>query len=158
MKERLDKFLINNGLRDENDIDALVEMSGLVRELIALCDYEGIRRIIIHTVESGCYEAFTWCMELLQEEFENAEGTLTDFKCLIGRNVPGFDEFIERLKVDFKACTNGFEKVFDKNGEVESFFNILVYGTAYDNIRLISMENFDTKDNDYVQYKLAFFR
>ena len=48
------------------------------------------------------------------------------------------------------------ETVRDEHGEVISFFNILTYPTAYKNIFFISSENFDTKDNDYVLYKLSF--
>ena len=47
-------------------------------------------------------------------------------------------------------------KVLDENGEAQAFFNIYTYKTSYDNIFLISSENFDTRDNDYIQYKLAF--
>ena len=38
------------------------------------------------------------------------------------------------------------------------FFNILTYRTAYPNIFLVTEENFDTKDNDFIRYKLLFRR
>ena len=69
-----------------------------------------------------------------------------------------YDRLIERLQVDLSAPQNGMKTVCDHHGEVESFFNILVYETGFRNIRFISSENFDTKDNDYVQYKLSFAR
>lgn len=104
------------------------------------------------------YEAFTWCMGLLQEELEKEDCVLQDFELSIGKSIPNYDEFIERLQIDFHVFKNGLETVCDKNGEVESIFNILVYKTCYRNIYLISSENFDTKDNDYVQYKLSFVK
>jgi hypothetical protein len=67
-------------------------------------------------------------------------------------------ELIGRLQVDFGTAQNGLEKILDNHGEVESFFNILVYQTGYPNVRFVSSENFDTKDNDYIQYKLAFVK
>lgn len=45
----------------------------------------------------------------------------------------------------------------DKTAE-DTVFNIFVYKTGYDHVRLVSSENFDTKDNDYIQYKLLFTR
>ena len=48
------------------------------------------------------------------------------------------------------------KKITEKYGEVESFLNILIYKTRYNGIYLISIENFDTKDNDFIQYKLLF--
>jgi tRNA A-37 threonylcarbamoyl transferase component Bud32 len=78
------------------------------------------------------------------------------FEFAIGKSIPNYNEFIERLQVDFHVFDNGVETVYDNNGDVESFFNILKYKTGYKNIHLISLENFDTKDHDYVQYKLSF--
>ena len=44
----------------------------------------------------------------------------------------------------------------DTNGEVQSFFNILTYQIAYRSVFLISEENLDTKDSDFIRYKLEF--
>ena len=83
---------------------------------------------------------------------------LDSFACDIGRSIANFDEFIRRLQVDFRSQSQDFEKVYDEHGEVESFFNNFTYKTKYDNIYLISSENFDTKDNDYILYKIYFRR
>ena len=97
-------------------------------------------------------------MGIMQEVF-GAEGcTLHDFECVLGKSIPDYDEFTARLQVDLTHPQNDTETVCDNNGEVTSFFNILVYETVYPNIRLVSCENFDTKDNDYIQYKLSFTR
>ena len=53
---------------------------------------------------------------------------------------------------------NYIEKVYDKNGEAEAFFNVMIYKTTFENVFLISSENFDNKDNDYIQYKLSFVK
>lgn len=112
--------------------------------------------MVRHTAEHSCFEAFSWCMETLQEELEKESCSLQDFECVLGKSIPGYDEFLNRLQVDLSTYENGFETVYDSNGEVTSFFNILIYKTCYKNIRLVSSENFDTKDNDYVQYKQSF--
>ena len=74
----------------------------------------------------------------------------------IGRAIPDFDAFMERLQVDFRAYQNDLVNIYDQHGEAESIVNILLYKTKYPAIQLVSFENFDTKDNDCVQYKLAF--
>lgn len=154
--EMIEHFFHNNNLHDPEDIDSLIELADLVRTLIDGNRQEEIRRILQYTIEHRYDEAFTWCMGLLQEALENPECALQGFEFVVGRSIPNYDAFIERLQVDSHALDNGMETVCDHHGEVESFFNILVYRTGYQNIYLVSSENFDTKDNDYVQYKLSF--
>ena len=152
--EMIESFMNSHHLHDPEDIDSLIELAALVRTLISSNQQAEINQILQYTMEHSYYEAFTWCMGLLQEELENQECALQSFEFVIGKSIPNYDEFIERLQVDFHALDNGMETVCDNHGEVESIFNILVYKTGYKNIYLISQENFDTKDNDYVQYKL----
>ena len=154
----IEKYLGNNNLNDADDFDALIDLAALTRELVEEKTYPDIITLINYLLQNSYYEAFSWCMEVLQEEFEKEECTLENFECPVGKSIPGYDEFIERLDVDLNAPTNGIESVDDKYGEVESFYNILVYRTKYDNINLVSSENFDNKDNDFVEYKLSFFR
>lgn len=153
-----EKFLQDNGTQDFEDIDLLIELASLVRELIADGLYSDINRILVYTVEHSHYEAFSWCIGLLQEAFDQEYGTLNDFECPIGRSIPNYDEFTDQLQVDLTRPRNDLETVCDKNGEVTSFFNILIYNTGYRHVYFVSTENFDTKDNDYVQYKLLFSR
>lgn len=154
--DTLDSFLNRYDLMDADDIDQLLELASFVRQLAEAQCHDAICRLIRYTVEHSCYEAFSWLIGILQEEIENAGCALESFECVVGRSVPDYDEFISRLNVDLSVCTTGFEKVYDKNGEVESFFNVITYRTGYANIALVSSENFDTKYNDYVQYKLVF--
>ena len=156
--EIVENFINNNNLQDTEDIEALIELADLVRSLISHNQYAEINSILQYIVKNSYYEAFTWCMGLIQEELEKEEGVLQNFELFIGKSIPNYDEFIERLQVDFQVLNNGLETVCDKYGEVESIFNILIYRTCYKNIYLISSENFDTKDNDYVQYKLSFVK
>lgn len=44
----------------------------------------------------------------------------------------------------------------DEYNEVNSFYNIQTYETKYRNIFFISSENFDNKDEDFIEYKLLF--
>lgn len=152
------KYLQNNNLKDSDDFDALIDLAAQTRELVEEKAYSDIITLIKYLLQNSYYEAFSWCMGILQEEFEKGEGALESFECLIGKSIPGYDEFIERLDVDLNAPINGIKSIDDKYGEVESFYNILEYKTRYENIKLISSENFDNKDNDFVEYKLSFFR
>lgn len=152
----LEKFLNNNNLQDEQDIDALLELAEIVRQLVADRDYDGINKAVVYTIEQGYYEAFLWTMGILQEEFEKENCCLQDFDCFIGGKINNYDSFMEKLQTEPAAARNDMEKVYDKNGEVESFFNIFVYRTGFENVYLVSAENFDTKDNDFIQYRLSF--
>ena len=157
--EMLEQFMSRNNLRDEEDIDSLLEVADLARELIGGNRYEEICRLIDYTVENSFYEAFSWIMEILQEEFDKQDScALDDFVCRLGKSIPDYDAFSEKLQVDFRALKNDIETMLDENKEVQSFFNILTYQTKFKNIYLVTLENFDTKDNDFIQYRLSFQR
>lgn len=156
--DALERYFHNNNLQDEEDIDALLEYAGLVRQLTDSKQYNDINRAINYTVENSYYQAFLWTLGILQEEFEKGNCHLEDFDCMLGRRIPNYDSFVENLQVDFNILKNDMVKVYDTNGEVESFFNVFVYRTCFENVYLVSSENFDTKDNDYIQYKLSFVK
>lgn len=152
----LEKFMQTNNLKDSDDLDALLECASLVRELTGKKQYDDICRIIVYTIEKGYYEAFSWTAAILQEEFEKENCALENFCCDLGKKISCYDEFVETLQVDFSSISNEIEKVYDENGEVCAFFNVMVYRTAFENIFLVSSENFDNRDNDYIQYRLSF--
>ena len=154
--ENLDKILKEINLDNSEDIDALVECASVVRRLVDEKNYDDINRIIRYTVENGYYEALLWTMGIISEEFQKTDCRLDSFSCMLGGRINGYDDFVQALQVDFNALKNTVEKVYDNNGEVESFFNIFVYKTGFENICLVSSENFDTKDNDYIHYRLSF--
>ena len=153
-----DTFLHNLNLHNGDDMDALLEFADLLRQSAAKADYPQITHLINHTIINNYSEAFSWAMAILQEELLKKDSILKDFHCDIGGCIANYDEFINSLQVDFNSLKNHIEKVYDKNGEVEAFFNVMVYKTIYDNIFLISSENFDTRDNDYINYKLSFVK
>lgn len=155
----IESWMQNYPLQDPDDIDALLEASDVTRQLIHDKNYEGISAVIIFTIENGLYECLSWVMSLLQEEFEKeTEYDLEGFVCDIGRSIASYDEFVKTLQVDFNLQKQEIEKVYDEHGEVESFFNNFTYRTRYENICLLTSENFDTRDNDFIQYKLRFSR
>ncbi len=152
-----EELLRDNHLEDPEDVDALLELAEITGEMIRKENYPDLERLIHYTVHSGYHEAFTWMMAALQEEFDREENcVLKDFTCFIGRSVADYDEFITRLQVDLRAVDHDAETILGHDGEVQSFFNILTYRTAYRNIFLVTEENFDTKDNDFIRYKLLF--
>ena len=152
----LENFIQANNLQDPGDIDALLELASMVREMVQSRSYDELCQVLRYTVSRGFSEAFSWAAGILQEEFEKENCRLADFECILGKSIPDFDEFIQILQVDFRPSDLGYETVCDDNGEVESFFNNITYTTGYGNIYLVSSENFDTKDNDYIEYKLVF--
>ena len=155
----VEDLIQNNNLQDSDDINSLLEVAEITRHLISDRSESQISRLIYYTIENGCFEAFSWIMAILQEEFEKPEGTgLKSFSCELGRSIPHFNDFSQRLEVDFNVIDNDVEKMYDDHGEVQSFFNIFKYKTAYKNIFLLTEENFDLKDNDFIQYKLVFTR
>jgi hypothetical protein len=154
----LEKLMKDRDLQDSEDIDFLLEVADLVRQQIgSRKDFE-ISALLNELIQNNFYEAFSWTMELLQEEFEKKEGGLGDFVCQIGRFVTNFDEFADRLQMDSRPLHQDTENAYDTNGEIQSFSYIRTYQTKYKNIFLLSSENFDTKDNDYIQYRLLFTR
>ena len=152
----LEQWMQNYPLQDPDNLDALLEVADVTRQLIYDKDHIGINKAVTYTIENGLYECFSWIMALLQEEFEKTDGFyLEDFVCDLGRSIANYDEFVNRLQVDFNSPIQSLERVYDEHGEVESFFNNFTYKTRYNNIYLLSSENFDVKDNDYIQYKLG---
>ena len=131
-------FLENNNLHNTEDIDALLECASIVRELLSEKLYEQINIIINYTIEKNYSEAFLWTLGIIQEEFAKNDCVLEDFKCFIGERISYFDEFVQNLQVDFISLKNYIEKVYDKNGEVEAFFNVMIYKTTFENAFLIS--------------------
>ena len=154
----LQNFLENNNLKDADDFDALLNCASVVRQLVSDLNYEAICTVVNYTIENGYFEAFSWVVGILQEELANNEGVLEDFLCSLGRRIANYDEFVQNLQVDFNSLKNYIEKIYDKNGEVEAFFNVMVYKTCFENVFLVSSENFDNKDNDYIQYRLSFVK
>ena len=154
----MENFLLNNNLSDPDDFDSLLNLATFTRILVAESNIPELTRLIKHTVHNGHREALSWIIGILQEEFEKEPCSLPPFECPLGKSIPDYDAFTQILRVDFSSLKNSVEKVLDDHGEVASFFNILTYETAYSAIRLVSAENFDTRDNDYVLYKLTFSR
>ena len=155
----LEELFQDNNLHDSDDIDLLLEVAEITRQLISDGLESELSRLINYTIQNGFLEAFSWIAAILQEEFEKPEGTgLKGFSCELGRSIPHYNDFAQRIQVDFNVIDNDVEKTFDDHGEVQSFFNIFKYKTAYDNIFLVTEENFDLKDNDFIRYKLVFTR
>ena len=152
----LEELFRENNLKDPDDIDALLELAEITGKLISDEQYSNMEILINYTISNEYYEALSWIMAALQEEYEKESCRLKDFTCFIGKSIANYDEFIHRLQVDLKAIDNDSETMIDRDGEVQSFFNILKYKTAYPNVFLITEENFDTKDNDFIWYKLQF--
>lgn len=149
------KLLKNNHIFDMEDIDSLLELATLMRNLVDDGKYSDVNDIITYSIKHEHYEALSWIMGILQETFEKENCKLENFECSLGRSIPNYDAFMQLLQVDMNPIKDEIRKVLDENREAKAFFNIYTYKTSYDNIFLISSENFDTRDNDYIQYKLA---
>ena len=139
-----------------DDIDFLLECASVTRELIENNQHNQLSQLICHTIENNYTDAFLWAIGIIQEEITKTDSSIDEFQCSMGRRIANYDSLIASLQVDFNCIKNYIEKVYDKNGEVEAFFNVMIYTTAFENVYLVSSENFDNKDNDYVQYNLLF--
>ena len=136
-------------LEKPEDLEVLLEIADAVRSFSDQGRREDIAGLIRYTIRFGYHEALYWILGILEE------GALGGFECPIGRTIPDYEDFIRRLGVDLRAFQNDVVQVRDENGEVQSFFNIIRYQTAFDHIDLVTRENFDARDNDYIEYWLV---
>ncbi|MBO4853835.1 MAG: hypothetical protein J5482_01650 [Oscillospiraceae bacterium] len=74
----LENWRENNRLEDPGDIDALLDTADVTRQLICDRDYDSIDTLINYIIDNSLYEAFSWIMALLQEEFEKTDGYYLD--------------------------------------------------------------------------------
>lgn len=82
---------------------------------------------------------------------------LENYSCKLGRQINQYNNFIENMNIKMQPIFNDIKKVNnDEYNEVNSFYNIQTYETKYRNIFLVSSENFDNKDEDFIEYKLLF--
>ena len=159
LRELLEEFYRHNRLADPEDIDSLLEVAEITRQLITAERLSDLCLLINYTIREAYFEALSWIMAILQEEACKTENnSFKDFTCCIGKSISHYNEFIECLRVEFNVIKNDVEKTLDPHGEVQSFSNIFTYRTGYPNIFLVTTENFDTKDNDYIEYRLLFTR
>ena len=159
----LELFLKTHDLHDADDIETLLEVVDVTRQFLADGRYDALARLIRYAVDEQCFEALSWILALLQEAYEaqgsgpaGDAGGPEDFTCELGRSIPGYDAFLASLEVDPDVAEYSVEKEFDDVGEERSFFNICTYRTKYPNICLVSSENIDYLDSDYIQYQLRF--
>lgn len=142
-----EKFLKENNIHNLEEIESLLELASLVRELYITQRWEQLSQVVLYCVEKGFFEGLSWIIETLKEEGE--------FQCVLGKSIANYDSFVEALNINMDPVREEIQKIYDENGEPEAFFNINVYETGYENVYLISSENFDNKDNDFIQYKLS---
>ena len=156
--ERVEEFLENNKILDADNIDALLKLSDYVRDLIKIVEFSQISELIKYVIENKAFETLSWIFSILEETYENKDNSegIADFLHDLGRKIENYDEIIEFLGVTDSVYDSTTKFVLDNHGEVDSFFNISIYKTKYANGYLIGAENFDVKDNDFIQYKLLF--
>ena len=146
--EDVEGFLKEKNLTNTENIDDLLELSDFTRSLLLKKEYDKLSKLIQYIVENEFFEALSWVISIIEENCNE------EFTCDLGNKINNFDEFSNVFKIEVEPYINTIQKINEKYGEVESFLNILIYRTRYKGIFLISMENFDTKDNDFIQYKL----
>ena len=153
----LQLFLKTHDLHDTDDIESLLEVMDLTRELLGSGQYDTLSELIRYAVTEGCWDALSWILSLLQEAYE-ADDAPEDFDCGLGRSIPDYDGFLKSLEVDPDLAEYDVEKEFDDVGEERSFFNNSTHRTRYGNIYFVSSENIDYLDSDYIEYRLSFRR
>lgn len=153
--ELMDQIRQDLPVEDPEDMDFLLAYAELVREAIENRSAEEVSVLVRYPVRHSYHEAFYWAAGILEEVCGQPGAYLAGYECALGKHIPDFNGFITRLGVDLNAFENDIRQVFDEQGEVQSFFNIIRYRTAFDHIELITSENFDARDNDYIQYTLV---
>lgn len=136
----------------------MLELSDYTRKLTDSNDFENIKELIGYVLHNRLYEAFSWVTSTIQEAYEKEENQNkhNDFVFDIGKKIEDYDTFMSIIGAEDTLFQTASQTICDKNGEIDSFFNILIRKTKYNNIYLASAENFDTRDNDFIQYKLLF--
>ena len=140
-------------LEDPEDMDTLLEFADLVRSALEKRRFEKIGALIRYTVSHGYHEALFWALGIAQEHRERM-AVDSEIVCTLGRLIPDYSGFISRLGVDLNGFSNDVEPIRDENGEIQSFYNIIRYETCFSRIALVTSENFDAKDNDFIEYRL----
>lgn len=155
MKE-VEEFLNGKNLLNSDEIEDFLELSDYTRELISNGEYGKVGELVKTVLSSKYFEAFSWVTSILQEKYGDEKCNIKDFSCNLGRKIDNYDEFTNVLGIDPEPYTTTMKTITGKDGEIQSFYNILILKTNYTGTYLVSMENFDTKDNDFIQYKLLF--
>ena len=153
--ELQDQIRQNLPVADPEDMEFLLEYAELLRMALENGDRDAVSVLLRYALEHSFHEAFYWAAGIMEEVCGQPEVSLAGYECDLGKHIPDFNSFITRLGVDLNAFENDIRQVFDEQGEGQSFFNIIRYRTAFDHIELGTSENFDARDNDYIQYMLV---
>ena len=166
MTDEVRRFLDTHPLNDPEDMVSLLAAADFVRGLLTEGRREEVCDLLRHVIGENCFDALTWVIETVQESFVEEKGstgdgtedeiTVPDLVCEIGRSVNDYDGFVACLGVSNDPVQSDAVKVYGSDGEVQSFFYVSAYETAYDALYLVTMENVDTMDNDYILYQLLF--
>ena len=137
-----------------DSLDFLLDVSRCTRGRIGEKRYDSLCTLLKAAVRNGYREALAWILSILREEHGKEESALEPFFCSLGRSIPDYDSLIRALKAGTRAESNTVEYAYDDNGEVRAFFNIRTFATGYDGTYLVTRENFDNRDNDFIRYSL----
>ena len=152
--ELLERIMKNFPLEEPDDMETLLEFADLVRCALEKRRLEDFGALIRYTVSHGYHEALYWALGIAQEHRNRMPGD-PEIVCTIGKMIPDYSAFISRLGVNLNAFSNDVEPIRDENGEIQSFYNIIRYETCFSHIALVTSENFDAKDNDFIEYRLV---
>jgi hypothetical protein len=150
----MERILQDIPFAEPEELDTLLEVAETVRELIRERREDDLSALIQYTVRHSYYEAFAWAIGILEECF-GKDASMPEMQLELGGVIPDFREFMSRLQVDLKAVGNDVQTVPDEHGEIQSFFNILRYQTGFAHLELVTSENYDSRDNDYIRYLLV---
>lgn len=138
------------------DLEDLLHLADYTREVIGKKEKSDLNKIIKFVIQNDCCEAMSWVLEIIQENIEKSD-FLENYSCKLGRQINQYNNFIENMNIKMQPIFNDIKKVNnDEYNEVNSFYNIQTYETRYRNIFLVSSENFDNKDEDFIEYKIVF--
>lgn len=154
INEKINSFLNNKNIKDENDINMFLELTQLIRELLEQNNnnYIEIGNIINIMLKNQNIEAIDWIILTIEE---NRKIEYKDIVISLGEKIEFYNEFIKYIKVDETPIYN---ISLDKSIDIQEYalLNVNIYSTKYQYLYLARIENFNTLDNDFAEYKLIF--
>lgn len=154
INEKINSFLNNKNIKDENDINMFLELTQLIRELLEQNNknYIEIGNIINIMLKNQNIEAIDWIILTIEE---NRKIEYKDIVISLGEKIEFYNEFIKYIKVDETPIYN---ISLDKSIDIQEYalLNVNIYSTKYQYLYLACIENFNTLDNDFAEYKLIF--
>jgi len=149
----LDKEEIKS--EDPDNLDVLFELTDLLDKIFQQMDFQALEKLSIGIISVQNRSAFEWLINIIEEKFSNLNEK-RNISLRLGKQINGYDTFIEMIGIEKDTEPIEIEIISIPGLHIESFFNINAYKTKFNDMFLVTAENFDSFDVDFIQYRLVF--